>query len=67
MADIGGLLEGVFVVALGAFILFAPTHAERINRALPFVRTGGRGRPFAGWAALVLGAAMILVWLAEHI
>jgi len=66
MQDLGNLIEGLFVSALGAFMVFAPRHAERINRKLPFVRTAGTLRAPFGWTAFLAGVLWVVVWIAQH-
>jgi|HubBroStandDraft_3_1064219.scaffolds.fasta_scaffold2460655_1 hypothetical protein len=63
MHDVGSLIEGLFIAALGAFMVFAPDRAERVNRQIPFIRTGGALRAPVGWVALIIGVAWVIIWL----
>lgn len=67
MHDVGNLIEGLFIAALGAFMVFAPERADRISRKIPFIRIGGALRAPFGWAALVIGVLWIVVWIADHL
>ncbi len=66
MHDVSSLLEGLFVAALGAFIVFAPARAENLNQRIPFVRTGGTLRAPFGWVALIAWMLWIAVWLIDQ-
>jgi hypothetical protein len=58
--QISTALEGAVLVAIGAFVVFAPHHADRLARAAPFIRLGhGRTRFILGCVLLVVGIAII--------
>ncbi len=67
MHDLGSLLEALFVAAFGAFIVFAPKRAERLNQQIPFIRTGGALRAPFGWLALTIGILWTTIWLTRQI
>jgi len=58
--QIGITFEGTVLVAIGAFVVFAPHHADRLARAAPFIRLGfGRTRSILGGVLLVVGIAVV--------
>jgi uncharacterized protein YjeT (DUF2065 family) len=68
MRSIGNLAEALLLVAIGAFMVFAPNRAERLNRSIPFLRTGrGALRKAFGWGAVLLGCVGAVVWLVRDL
>jgi hypothetical protein len=62
--QIGTTFEGTVIVAIGAFVVFAPRQADRLARAAPFIRLGhGRTRFLLGGVLLVVGIAIVAVSL----
>ncbi len=62
MPNLGGLLEGLFIIGLGAFMAFASAHVEHINRQFSFIRISGRFSRIVGYIVIVVGFLMILLW-----
>ena len=61
------LVEGLFLIAFGAFMIFAPKEAERLNRRIPWIRTGSPLRGLFGWGALIGGIVLLMVWLTDQL
>lgn len=66
MDDFGTLIEGLFVLALGSFMVFAPKHADRLNKLVPYIRTGGTLKVPFGIMLIVIGVTIIVVWCSNY-
>jgi hypothetical protein len=65
--DFGNLIEGALLAAVGAFMVFAPASADRLNAESPFIRTGGALRRPFGWGALVFGILIVAIWCGTNL
>jgi hypothetical protein len=67
MRDFGTLIEGAGLAAVGAFMVFAPDSANRLNDKIPYVGLGGRFGPAFGWFAMMAGCVLVVSWAAENL
>jgi hypothetical protein len=53
---------GIFGLAFGGVMVFAPTMAERLHKKYPFIKSGGPLRTPFGLVAIAVGGISLTLW-----
>ena len=68
MHGLGDLISAVVFAAFGAYVVFAPDHADRLSRAFPVIRLRRNAITTAlAWMMLIVGSIAIAVWLVVNL
>jgi|SRR6185437_15909917 hypothetical protein len=65
--EIGRLLAGLAVFALGALMVFAPGPAERLHERFSWIKTGGTLREPMGWLGMLIGSILTVIWCVRYL